>query len=106
MLRLSEATGVQRLSIARFLNETQSLRLDCADKLARHFGLQLMPSMTAERKGKTIEVQIVRTNEANEAKPTHRYIEVNVVPQNQQEKPPGHLTIEVESRKPPKRKGK
>ena len=42
MLRLSEATGVQRLSIARFLNESQSLRLDCADKLARHFGLELV----------------------------------------------------------------
>ena len=42
MLRLSEATGVQRLSIARFLNESQSLRLDCADKLARHFGLVLV----------------------------------------------------------------
>ena len=41
MLRLSEATGVQRLSIARFLNESQSLRLDCADKLARHFNLVL-----------------------------------------------------------------
>ena len=42
MLRLSEATGVQRLSIARFLNESQSLRLDCADKLAAHFGLVLV----------------------------------------------------------------
>ncbi len=42
MLGLSEATGVQRLSIARFLNESQSLRLDCADKLAAHFGLVLV----------------------------------------------------------------
>ena len=42
MLRLSETTGVQRLSIARFLNESQSLRLDCADKLAAHFGLVLV----------------------------------------------------------------
>ena len=42
MLRLSEETGVQRLSIARFLNESQSLRLDCADKLATYFKLTLM----------------------------------------------------------------
>lgn len=42
MLRLSEATGVQRLSIARFLNESQSLRLDCADKLATYFKLELV----------------------------------------------------------------
>jgi plasmid maintenance system antidote protein VapI len=42
MLRLSEATGVDRLSIARFVNESQSLRLDCADKLATYFGLVLV----------------------------------------------------------------
>ena len=42
MLRLSEATGVQRASIIRFVSESQSLRLDCADKLARHFGLVLV----------------------------------------------------------------
>lgn len=42
MLRLSQATGVDRLSIARFANESQSLRLDCADKLAAHFGLVLV----------------------------------------------------------------
>jgi plasmid maintenance system antidote protein VapI len=39
LLALSKATGVQRASISRFLNESQSLRLDCADKLAAHFGL-------------------------------------------------------------------
>ena len=42
LLKLSKATGVQRASIGRFLNETQSLRLDCADKLAAHFGLVLV----------------------------------------------------------------
>ena len=42
LLTLSEATGVQRASIGRFLNESQSLRLDCADKLAAHFGLVLV----------------------------------------------------------------
>ena len=42
LLTLSEATGVQRASIGRFLNESQSMRLDCADKLAAHFGLVLV----------------------------------------------------------------
>ncbi len=42
LLTLSDATGVQRASIGRFLSESQSLRLDCADKLARHFGLVLI----------------------------------------------------------------
>ncbi len=42
LLALSKATGVQRASISRFLNESQSLRLDCADKLAAHFGLVLV----------------------------------------------------------------
>ncbi len=41
LLTLADATGVQRASISRFVNESQSLRLDCADKLARHFGLVL-----------------------------------------------------------------
>ena len=42
LLALSKATQVQRASISRFLNESQSLRLDCADKLAAHFGLVLV----------------------------------------------------------------
>ncbi len=42
LLTLSKLTGVQRASISRFLNESQSLRLDCADKLAAHFGLMLV----------------------------------------------------------------
>ena len=42
LLTLAEETGVQRASIGRFVSESQSLRLDCADKLARHFGLVLV----------------------------------------------------------------
>ena len=42
LLALSKATGVQRASIRRFLNESQSLRLDCADKLAAHFRMELV----------------------------------------------------------------
>lgn len=42
LLVLSKATQVQRASISRFLNESQSLRLDCADKLAAYFGLVLV----------------------------------------------------------------
>jgi plasmid maintenance system antidote protein VapI len=41
LLALSKATGVQRASISRFVSQSQSLRLDCADKLAAHFGLVL-----------------------------------------------------------------
>ena len=33
-------TGVNRLSLARFLNDTQSLRLDNADRLAKYFGIE------------------------------------------------------------------
>ena len=47
LLTLAEATGVQRASIGRFVSESQSLRLDCADKLAEFFALELV-----ERKGK------------------------------------------------------
>ena len=36
---IAAKTGVQRMSIVRFLNGTQSLRLDAADKLAAFFGL-------------------------------------------------------------------
>jgi plasmid maintenance system antidote protein VapI len=35
-------TGVQRMSIVRFLNGTQPLRLDAADKLAAFFGLEVV----------------------------------------------------------------
>ncbi|MBL8815963.1 MAG: hypothetical protein JNL58_08020 [Planctomyces sp.] len=42
LLTLSRAAGVERASIRRFLSGEQSLRLDCADKLAAHFGLVLV----------------------------------------------------------------
>jgi len=32
-------TGVKNPSLVRFLNGAQSLRLDMADRLARHFGI-------------------------------------------------------------------
>ena len=44
-LALERETGVQRGSIARFIRGSQSLRLDLADTLAKHFNLEV-------RKGK------------------------------------------------------
>jgi plasmid maintenance system antidote protein VapI len=38
---LERETGVTRASIMRFVNGTQSLRLDMADRLAAYFGLEL-----------------------------------------------------------------
>jgi transcriptional regulator with XRE-family HTH domain len=43
LLALERATGVQRRSIARFLQGKRSLRLDKADKLATFLGLELRP---------------------------------------------------------------
>jgi plasmid maintenance system antidote protein VapI len=51
-LGMSNATGVTRPSIIRFIRGEQSLHLDAADKLAEHFGLILTPKKTAKRKGK------------------------------------------------------
>ena len=34
------ATGVQKASLIRFASGRQSLRLDVADKLAEHFGIE------------------------------------------------------------------
>ena len=48
MKSLERETGVQRLSIVRFVRGSQSLRLDKADKLAVYFGLELR----SNRKGK------------------------------------------------------
>jgi hypothetical protein len=39
---IATKAGVQRMSIVRFLNGTQSLRLDAADKLAGFFGLEVV----------------------------------------------------------------
>jgi plasmid maintenance system antidote protein VapI len=40
-LGLSQATGVTRASIQRFVDRRNSLRLDLADRLAAHFELEL-----------------------------------------------------------------
>ncbi len=41
LLTLSNETGVARASLIRFVRGERSLRLDCADKLAEFFGLEL-----------------------------------------------------------------
>ena len=38
--RIEKLTGVKRQSIAKFIQGEQSLRLDLADKLAAHFGIE------------------------------------------------------------------
>ena len=43
MKSIERETGVQRLSVTRFVRGTNSLRLDVADKLAAYFGLALQP---------------------------------------------------------------
>ncbi len=45
---VERATGVKRQSLMRFARGEQSLRLDMADKLAEHFGLETKPT----RKGR------------------------------------------------------
>jgi plasmid maintenance system antidote protein VapI len=47
-LALERDTGVTRASIMRFVRGSQSLRLDMADRLAAHFGLELR----TKRKGR------------------------------------------------------
>jgi plasmid maintenance system antidote protein VapI len=51
MQAIERETGVARLSIARFIRGTNSLRLDVADKLAAYFGLALQ-SIKAKKKGR------------------------------------------------------
>jgi plasmid maintenance system antidote protein VapI len=52
MKALARETGVQRLSIMRFVRGEQSIRLDVADKLAAYFGLALQPiKAKAKKKG-------------------------------------------------------
>ena len=41
---VAKATGVQKASLIRFLRGEQSLRLDVADKLAVHLGLEVRRS--------------------------------------------------------------
>jgi plasmid maintenance system antidote protein VapI len=44
MLTLEQRTGVKRQSVMRFMANRQSLRLDMADRLAAHLGLELRPA--------------------------------------------------------------
>ena len=37
---VQKATGLKRQALAKFLRGEQSLRLDLADKLAAHFGIE------------------------------------------------------------------
>jgi len=48
--RIEKLTGVKRQSIAKFMRGEQSLRLDLADKLAEHFGIE--SRATRRRKGR------------------------------------------------------
>ncbi len=41
---MERETGVARASIMRFVRGSQSLRLDMAERLAAHFGLELIPA--------------------------------------------------------------
>ena len=46
---IETATGVKRQSLMKFVRGEQSLRLDMADKLAAHFGIE---SRRTRRKGR------------------------------------------------------
>lgn len=43
-LTVSNEAGIARGSLIRFIRGERSLRLDCADKLAAYFGLELRPT--------------------------------------------------------------
>lgn len=47
---IETATGVDRCAIRRFRDGQQSLRLDIADRLATHFGIECRPP-SRRRKG-------------------------------------------------------
>ncbi len=49
LLGIQRATGLDRASLRRFRDGETSLRLDLADKLAAHFGIECRP--TRRRKG-------------------------------------------------------
>ncbi len=51
MLTLANESGVERVSLIRFKRGEQSLRLDCADKLAVYFGLELRPTRRKAKGG-------------------------------------------------------
>jgi len=41
LIQLERETGIQRMSLSRFVSGRQSLRLDVADRLAIYFGFEL-----------------------------------------------------------------
>ncbi len=43
LLPIERATGIRRYALRRFRDGKQSLRLDLADKLAAHFGIECRP---------------------------------------------------------------
>jgi hypothetical protein len=43
------ATGVTRQSMMKFVRGEQSLRLDIADRLAEHFGIEVRPARKAKK---------------------------------------------------------
>lgn len=51
MMTLAAETGLERTSLLRFARGDQSLRLDCADKLAAFFGLELRPTSRKAKGG-------------------------------------------------------
>jgi len=46
---VQRATGLKRQALAKFLRGEQSLRLDLADKLAKHFGVKVI--LRKQRRG-------------------------------------------------------
>ena len=44
LIALERETGIQRMSLSRFVRGETSLRLDVADTLAAYFGLELRPA--------------------------------------------------------------
>lgn len=48
---IAAAARLTRPSLSRFMAQTQSLRLDMADRLAGYFGLELKPAVRRPRKG-------------------------------------------------------
>ena len=50
---IARDTGLQLHSVSRFLRGQTSLRLDLADRLAQHFGLELRPAKPKRGKAKT-----------------------------------------------------
>jgi plasmid maintenance system antidote protein VapI len=50
MLTIANECGVERTSLLRFARGDQSLRLDCADRLAAYFGLRLVAESHSKRR--------------------------------------------------------